>query len=111
MKETAERYLGRTVTQAVITVPAYFNDHQRQATKVCARAGPRALGHGSPACAAGRGRPGHAVGEGVALWRSAAQRGTAQRSAAQRGTAQRSAAQRSVFPRASCKHLLTPCPN
>ena len=34
MKETAERYLGRTVTQAVITVPAYFNDHQRQATKV-----------------------------------------------------------------------------
>ncbi len=34
MKETAERYLGRTVTQAVVTVPAYFNDHQRQATKV-----------------------------------------------------------------------------
>lgn len=33
MKETAERYLGRTVTQAVVTVPAYFNDHQRQATK------------------------------------------------------------------------------
>ena len=34
MKETAERYLGRPVTQAVVTVPAYFNDHQRQATKV-----------------------------------------------------------------------------
>lgn len=34
MKETAERYLGRPVSQAVITVPAYFNDHQRQATKV-----------------------------------------------------------------------------
>jgi molecular chaperone DnaK len=33
MKETAERYLGDTVTQAVITVPAYFNDSQRQATK------------------------------------------------------------------------------
>ena len=90
MKETAERYLGRTVTQAVITVPAYFNDHQRQATKVCARAGWRALGHGSPACASGRGWPGHAVGAFAA---------------------QRSAAQRSVFLRASCKHSLTPCPN
>ncbi len=33
MKETAERYLGEPVTQAVITVPAYFNDSQRQATK------------------------------------------------------------------------------
>ena len=33
MKETAEDYLGATVTQAVITVPAYFNDAQRQATK------------------------------------------------------------------------------
>ena len=33
MKETAESYLGQTVTQAVITVPAYFNDAQRQATK------------------------------------------------------------------------------
>jgi molecular chaperone DnaK len=33
MKETAEAYLGRPVTQAVITVPAYFNDAQRQATK------------------------------------------------------------------------------
>jgi len=33
MKETAENYLGETVTQAVITVPAYFNDAQRQATK------------------------------------------------------------------------------
>jgi len=33
MKETAEAYLGETVTQAVITVPAYFNDAQRQATK------------------------------------------------------------------------------
>ncbi len=33
MKETAEGYLGETVTQAVITVPAYFNDAQRQATK------------------------------------------------------------------------------
>jgi molecular chaperone DnaK len=33
MKKTAEDYLGYTVTQAVITVPAYFNDSQRQATK------------------------------------------------------------------------------
>ena len=33
MKETAEAYLGEDVTQAVITVPAYFNDAQRQATK------------------------------------------------------------------------------
>jgi molecular chaperone DnaK len=33
MKETAEAYLGQPVTQAVITVPAYFNDAQRQATK------------------------------------------------------------------------------
>jgi molecular chaperone DnaK len=33
MKETAESYLGETVDQAVITVPAYFNDSQRQATK------------------------------------------------------------------------------
>ena len=33
MKETAEQYLGEPVTQAVITVPAYFNDAQRQATK------------------------------------------------------------------------------
>jgi molecular chaperone DnaK len=33
MKETAESYLGQDVTQAVITVPAYFNDSQRQATK------------------------------------------------------------------------------
>jgi heat shock protein 1/8 len=33
MKETAEAYLGKTITNAVITVPAYFNDSQRQATK------------------------------------------------------------------------------
>jgi len=33
MKETAEDYLGQTVTKAVVTVPAYFNDSQRQATK------------------------------------------------------------------------------
>jgi molecular chaperone DnaK len=33
MKETAEAYLGSKVTEAVITVPAYFNDAQRQATK------------------------------------------------------------------------------
>src|SRR5207248_4853545 len=33
MKQTAEDYLGETVTEAVITVPAYFDDSQRQATK------------------------------------------------------------------------------
>ena len=33
MKETAESYLGTTVSDAVVTVPAYFNDSQRQATK------------------------------------------------------------------------------
>ena len=33
MKETAEAYLGQPVTDAVVTVPAYFNDSQRQATK------------------------------------------------------------------------------
>jgi molecular chaperone DnaK len=37
MKETAERHLGETVTHAVITVPAYFNDAQRQATKDAGR--------------------------------------------------------------------------
>ena len=37
MKETAEAYLGETVEQAVITVPAYFNDAQRQATKDAGR--------------------------------------------------------------------------
>src|SRR5271169_2048356 len=37
MKETAEAYLGEQVTQAVITVPAYFNDSQRQATKDAGR--------------------------------------------------------------------------
>jgi len=37
MKKTAEAYLGETVTEAVITVPAYFNDAQRQATKDAGR--------------------------------------------------------------------------
>jgi molecular chaperone DnaK len=37
MKETADAYLGSTVTEAVITVPAYFNDAQRQATKDAGR--------------------------------------------------------------------------
>jgi molecular chaperone DnaK len=37
LKESAEAYLGQTVTQAVITVPAYFNDSQRQATKDAGR--------------------------------------------------------------------------
>ena len=33
MKETAEAYLGKQINDAVVTVPAYFNDSQRQATK------------------------------------------------------------------------------
>jgi len=37
MKRTAEDYLGETVTEAVVTVPAYFNDNQRQATKDAGR--------------------------------------------------------------------------
>jgi len=37
MKETAESYLGKTVSEAVVTVPAYFNDQQRQATKDAGR--------------------------------------------------------------------------
>ncbi|MCG8569215.1 MAG: molecular chaperone DnaK [Spirochaetes bacterium] len=37
MKQTAEAYLGETITEAVITVPAYFNDAQRQATKDAGR--------------------------------------------------------------------------
>ncbi len=37
MKKTAEDYLGESVTEAVITVPAYFNDAQRQATKDAGR--------------------------------------------------------------------------
>ncbi len=37
MKEDAEKYLGETITQAVITVPAYFNDSQRQATRDAGR--------------------------------------------------------------------------
>ncbi len=37
MKETAEAYLGEKVTEAVITVPAYFNDSQSQSTKDAGR--------------------------------------------------------------------------
>jgi hypothetical protein len=37
MKETAEAYLGHSITKAVVTVPAYFNDSQRQATKDAGR--------------------------------------------------------------------------
>ena len=46
MKQTAEDYLGEKVTEAVITVPAYFNDSQRQATKDAGRiAGPERAAH------------------------------------------------------------------
>ena len=37
MKETAEAYLGKPITEAIVTVPAYFNDAQRQATKDAGR--------------------------------------------------------------------------
>lgn len=37
MKETAQAYLGKTINDAVVTVPAYFNDSQRQATKDAGR--------------------------------------------------------------------------
>ena len=37
MKKTAEDFVGQEVTEAVITVPAYFNDAQRQATKEAVR--------------------------------------------------------------------------
>jgi molecular chaperone DnaK len=40
MKETSEGFLGKSVKNAVITVPAYFNDSQRQATKVHSSLGP-----------------------------------------------------------------------
>ena len=45
MKETAEAYLGHPISKAVVTVPAYFNDSQRQATK---DAGARASCGGAP---------------------------------------------------------------
>jgi len=41
MKETAEAYLGKSVKHAVVTVPAYFNDAQRQATKDSGARSPR----------------------------------------------------------------------
>src|SRR5215217_7292447 len=47
MKETAESYLGESVTQAVITVPAYFNDSQRQATKDAGKTAVYDLGGGT----------------------------------------------------------------
>lgn len=42
MKETSESFLGRPVGKAVVTVPAYFNDSQRQATKDAGRIAVRA---------------------------------------------------------------------
>ncbi len=47
MKKDAEDYLGQPVTKAVITVPAYFNDSQRQATEGCRP-------HRRPGCPADR---------------------------------------------------------
>jgi molecular chaperone DnaK (HSP70) len=41
MKETAEAYLGKPIKNAVVTVPAYFNDAQRQATKDAGARPPR----------------------------------------------------------------------
>ena len=45
MKETAEAYIGSKVTDAVVTVPAYFNDAQRQATKDAGKIGARRQAH------------------------------------------------------------------
>src|SRR5256714_6612576 len=56
LKRNAERYFGATVTQAVITVPAYFNDAQRQATKDAGRiAGVGGVGAGDGTAGAGPG--------------------------------------------------------
>jgi molecular chaperone DnaK (HSP70) len=58
MKETAEAYLGEKVEQAVITVPAYFNDAQRQATKDAGKiAGLGAAHHQRADCCRARLRP------------------------------------------------------
>ena len=46
MKDTAEAFLGKTVKHAVVTVPAYFNDAQRQATKDAGTISGEAAGHG-----------------------------------------------------------------
>lgn len=46
MKDTAEAFLGKTIKNAVVTVPAYFNDAQRQATKDAGEAA-RQLAHAS----------------------------------------------------------------
>lgn len=45
MKETAEGFLGKTIKNAVVTVPAYFNDAQRQATKDAGAASSSGLPH------------------------------------------------------------------
>ena len=45
MKETAEGFLGKTIKNAVVTVPAYFNDAQRQATKDAGAASSSILPH------------------------------------------------------------------
>ena len=58
LKADAESYLGEKVTQAVITVPAYFNDSQRQATKDAGAIGPGCKAHHQ-----------RAHGRGPCLWR------------------------------------------
>ena len=45
MKDTAEAFLGKTVKHAVVTVPAYFNDAQRQATKDAGTISGKGMGH------------------------------------------------------------------
>merc|ERR1712224_476668 len=64
MKEVAEAYLGKEVKHAVITVPAYFNDAQRQATKDGHHRGPRGAPHHQRAdCRGHRVRPRQEDGE------------------------------------------------
>ena len=62
MKKTAEDFLGEPVTEAVITVPAYFNDAQRQATKDAGRIAGEGIGRGGQIVAVGDGLRGLQMG-------------------------------------------------
>jgi hypothetical protein len=71
MKETAEAYLGKPIKNAVVTVPAYFNDAQRQATK---DAGAHALAACAPVCCVSSGTAGQAWCSGSLAQRPPARR-------------------------------------
>jgi len=93
MKKTAEDYLGEEVTEAVITVPAYFNDSQRQATKDAGKiAGPR--------CQADHQRAGRRL-----RWRRHGQEGRRpQGSRSTTWVAARSTSRLSRSPTSKCEH-------